>query len=698
MTDSNLIPGAERNPAASPSPEHSSAPFDAAIRRAFTLWPNIHLLRARNNGAAEAQPHDAPLTCDEALAHVDAGGRLGLVPWSVRCVVVVCDCGEGMGWADGAGRDVRDAVQLQIDPSPLFELTGSAGDWAQGGHLYYHAGAPITDRDWAVDGRRGGSIRGSGHVTLWDLGGFADYVLGEHADADACVTSGGLTASLLDLLLPKPAAEPDPPPPEPVPSSAPAPDPADATPADATPTDAEYAADTKPAPAPVPASDDILGRLVAAQTPEDIVHTMWVAAWQSYCGRGEPPPPPTVPELERWLADCRWSLPHDTALFQALAQWDRSQSGGEHILGDVVLMLHRRWLRPYWAGQGFPDEHHPVAPLIRRRLALAVPGTPFTIRDRASLPRVHKAGGAKILLPGLFPMDKSPQRPSIDLPPISVGADHCPHWLLWLFDQAGGVSMRQGRGAPWALRLFIGALLHMPVADRDGRFHTYRLPLYPDPEWPDVPAVIEWLFPGNRRWRNKTRDWHKLPEALNTIKNRLSHVPVTGADGAQYLMSLLVPTVIPTSPDANLIEFMIRLPGAAAGGARLDWSVLSAYGTEGAVIYRAYLSAVAMMDKSARGGHPITSQIATPLLGGDGKPIRGRGGRVARSKTDVETNPSARYVPALTDADLTRLIGLDPTNRHRRRRAREAFERLDADGHIELVQVGGGRVKIFGPK
>ena len=36
--------------------------------------------------------------------------------------------------------------------------------------------------------------------------------------------------------------------------------------------------------------------------------------------------------------------------------------------------------------------------------------------------------------------------------------------------------MRQGRGAPWELHLWIGAILHLPIAQRDSNWHVLRLP------------------------------------------------------------------------------------------------------------------------------------------------------------------------------------------------------------------------------
>ena len=142
----------------------------------------------------------------------------------------------------------------------------------------------------------------------------------------------------------------------------------------------------------------------------------------------------------------------------------------------------------------------------------------------------------------------------------------------------------------------------------------------------------------------------------------------------------------------------MRVPSVAAHGARLDWPQLCLYGTQSAAHYRAYLSAIAWLDRSARGGQPITRLIGQPLKDEAGNPIQGKGGRVLRSDTDFVPNPSARFVGTLTDHDLTRMLGYDPTIRQRRCDARRAFEQLKQDGILEIEEAGRGKYRIFGPK
>ena len=105
------------------------------------------------------------------------------------------------------------------------------------------------------------------------------------------------------------------------------------------------------------------------------------------------------------------------------------------------------------------------------------------------------------------------------------------------------------------------------------------------------------------------------------------------------------------------------------------------------------------MHQSARDGQPITRLIGQVLTTKDGTIRRGKGGKPKRSKTELVDNPAAKFVRGLTKYQLAQLIGIDPKPRQNRADALAAFERLDADGVIELHTDGQGqnqRYHIFG--
>lgn len=366
-------------------------------------------------------------------------------------------------------------------------------------------------------------------------------------------------------------------------------------------------------------------------------------------------------------------------------------------LGTVLSLWarNRRMERDHAAARGAepPPPHHPLAPIVRAWQALPSKAVPFHPKPRASLPSLHRLTERDTLLPALDGFD-APAGSQLVLPGFESPIQGCPSWLLWLYDTAGGEALSAGRGAPWDLRLFVGALLHLEIRSRDGGWRTLRFPhlRQHEADWPvpDTPSIEAWLHPDG--WTNRRRDWHRLPEALHRMRRDLGWVPVPGLGS----VAMLFPSVIPKSPDDPVVEFTIRIPQSAARGARMNWPRWQGYAMESAALARADLAVAAHLDRAAHAGHPITQRIAPPLLDAAGQPIRREDGGIERSETETVDNPAARFVPVLSDADLARMIGFDPTDKRRRHDARKALDRLAADGVIELAPERGGR-RIFGP-
>ena len=339
---------------------------------------------------------------------------------------------------------------------------------------------------------------------------------------------------------------------------------------------------------------------------------------------------------------------------------------------------------------------HPLAPLLPYYWQERLPrpaghfpeGTPFTPSRFGSLVHLSVLSDQHTYLPGFPDASTAPAEPA-GRPPLPKSTEaivepSCASWMLWLFDRAGGSSSSQGHGAPWDLRLWVYALLHLPIEKRDGQWHKLLFPLE---------EVIGWLHPNG--WSNQRRDWQRLPDALNKMRS-LAYVPVPMIGH----VAILYPSVIPTSSHDPSIEFTIRVPRAAAHGDRIIWPWLIAYGAESSVLFRAYLAVTAWMGRSARQGHSVTRLIPARLYGADGKLRRRKGGKIVRSANRRIPNQATRFVSRLTDRDLTRMIGFDPDNNDDRHRARRAFERLHADNVIDLQRIGAGRntrFAIFGP-
>ena len=352
-------------------------------------------------------------------------------------------------------------------------------------------------------------------------------------------------------------------------------------------------------------------------------------------------------------------------------------AGGNLVDRLSLLAVHARWKAAAGA-----EVEHPIVVLVEGWLeGRPKPVEPYTPTSRASLPRLHRVTAAEArTLPAL--PDSEGARPA--LPDIEVpGVRGCPSWLLRMFDAASGSLGRPRHGgAPWPMRLFIGALIHLPIPARDGGVHSFQVA---------TEEVIAWLHPDG--WANRRRDWHRLPEALFALNDRHWYLPVPGFG----YVKLVTATVIPETPGDPFVEFTVRVPASAAHGARIDWPRLCRYGVHSALMYRAYLSVSALLDHSARRGHPITADVAAPLVDEDGRMRRAKGGRLLRSGSERVPNPAAHYVPVLSDADLTGMLGLDASDRRRRHDARKAIEALAGDGVIRIEEVPGHGVRLFGP-
>lgn len=381
--------------------------------------------------------------------------------------------------------------------------------------------------------------------------------------------------------------------------------------------------------------------------------------------RGADTPDEVIERLEAFL----WDREHqgqpqpeeraDFSKLRALVPTDNNQ-GPPATAADQLyrfMVEHLEWMQA-----SEPIEAHPAAALIRDWWSAPKPVEPYRPNPRAVLAnfKATDPDRDRFLLSARRPVPvPEGGQLVLDLPELTPKG--CASWLLDLFDRAGGQSMRQGRGAPWDMRLFVGAMLHLPIAQRDGQWHRLNLP---------VEEISRWLHPDG--WINRARDWQRLPDALFRMNRELGFVEIEGLGYVQIVGA----TIIPKEPSDPVVEFTVRIPKTAAYGARLDWQRLCQYGQVSAALYRAYLSAADFMHLSAEQGKAIEQAVKDK----DGK---------------LQPNPSARYVRGLTKGELTEMIGLDASKRNNPSRAVEAFERLAEDGVIEFVR-DGSLFRIFG--
>ena len=304
---------------------------------------------------------------------------------------------------------------------------------------------------------------------------------------------------------------------------------------------------------------------------------------------------------------------------------------------------------------------------------------------RRELPRFGRVQVADVaMLPGFDSGGVTPVRDAV-LPGFGPVASSVPSWLLAVFDQAGGISEARGRGAPWDLRLFVGALLSLPVELRNGSTQRMRL---------TTGELARWLQPGG--WDRHPASFERLRRSLRALDALRVPVDVAGTSGG--LLKVVSCRLLPREFDRGKgpIVVEVSIPGGAARGARVDWDRLTRYGATAAPIYRAYLSVVAVLDHAGRSGKALTAEIPAPILDRGGRPRRGKGGKIKRSTSVMVPNPAAKYVGWLTDEDLRAMVGLSAPTRSNRKRAREAIEYLAGDGVMRIEKNAAGLVRLFG--
>ena len=311
------------------------------------------------------------------------------------------------------------------------------------------------------------------------------------------------------------------------------------------------------------------------------------------------------------------------------------------------------WVLSVGAGEALADTH-PVWPLVAAALVRQRAVEPANVQRGAMLPALHRARPDDAETARLLAFDPEPEPGDQLAIPLGLGGrngDACPAWLLEAFDAAGGRAFASGGGgAPWPLRLFVGAILHAPYAARDGYGRWLMLP---------ARDVIRWLHPDG--WKNQRSRWRQFPDALRQLDQLRITIP--GGD----LVRLVAVDRLPAGPD-GVVAFRFLIPTGAASGARVDWPTLCEYGRESAALYRAYLSASAVLDHTAKKGEPLQA--------GSGQ--------------------LERMVPTFAADELARMAGYCD-DRKSRQRALAAFGRLAEDSVIDLQPVGN-RWRILGPQ
>ena len=306
---------------------------------------------------------------------------------------------------------------------------------------------------------------------------------------------------------------------------------------------------------------------------------------------------------------------------------------------------------------------HPLAPLIAGwipRSAAAPEG------KRRMLPaRLAMANGDDARVPKLFspPAHIVPGADGVPLILPGFGNKIQPEVALplELWGMGSGKEVSPGRGAPWALRMFVGALLATPSeARRQGS---------PAEVWLTLRELIRWLYPASRPVASQW--WPQFLRAVEELESQANRMPVYRKDtdtwAAVRMVSVTEHPVAPSELDGRVV-FRNDLPPGSDAGPKVSSNLLG-WGAKDAPAFRLLLNLAYYWYKP---GHTI-------------RPI---GPRADGKGTFYYQSPDPSYYPLLSDNDLVAYAFPSSATNNRRvllHRMREARKRLEAAGEIRII-------------
>lgn len=235
---------------------------------------------------------------------------------------------------------------------------------------------------------------------------------------------------------------------------------------------------------------------------------------------------------------------------------------------------------------------------------------------------------------------------------------------LALYDLGDAPSTSRGPAAPLPLRLFVEAVLAVPMDSRTS--HT------PVAMRVTLREMLAWLYPNPRKPR-PNEYWPRLLAAFEALESPAARIPwydpETGQGGLRRIVNI---SDIPRSPGNmdDLISIIVDLPPGSGNGPQVSDN-LRYWGMKSAAGYRALLNLAYRWFEPGRTHSPV-----------------GRG----RRRRWVRVNDPERY-PVLMDDDLIALCF--PTSARSARRnvvsdVRKIVRQLEYAGELRVVEEPDG--------
>lgn len=401
----------------------------------------------------------------------------------------------------------------------------------------------------------------------------------------------------------------------------------------------------------------------------------------------------------------------ETTVDQLLKEKQRLETAHIELVGALTHVKQRKLIERsvsvfYHAGKLAQKYTQELTPPLRILVQMWIDANPPSVdiekRPRQILPTAlrcaHNTETQQELPLGLF-ADQGTEQQLILPGIIRDNSSIVPAFPLDVYEASEGKPPeRGGKGAPLAQRIWVNALLALPLAKREQ-----------DGSWRLITTlrdIKDWAYP--QSW-NRTHCLPRIQTALKDVHNMRVY-------WEHRLWNIVQVFAIPASNIKldDPLPLLVRLPDGMRGeGAMINVTILRLLGVESAPQFRAWIKLAYIWDdaKQKNGGHRIYPKRPNVLRNNRGQPTDAKGNVLPKRNWnhnravwtgELEDNPAAARVPVLNDDDLIHLFFDNKSVSEERWRgrlltAKKELEAMVKKGYVVIQELPEG-IRILEPR
>ena len=425
----------------------------------------------------------------------------------------------------------------------------------------------------------------------------------------------------------------------------------------------------------------ILGELDSSTPGDDWVGESMQSSWgQLFPGAGEiadgilaqgKGERPATQELSRWVnsVDC----PTDaidvmcdrmTVLLGCDVQPPLKLLGGVIITWQTIIPIGDLWESYRQAVDAGEEMRWPLAPVVRAWQQRPRPVEPSrrtterVIPARLAMASTPSQRNARLLFSPAAHARYGPDGKQMVMPGFAKPDTPSPALPLALYDLGAGPAISPGKGAPLALRMFVEAVLSVPMDERE-RGQPVAMSV-------SLREFLAWLYP--TRTPSPAEYWPRLMAAIEALDSWDARIPLYDPQTQRSELRRVVSVGgIPRGPGAldESVRIIVDLPPGSGHGPQVSDNIRS-WGVKSAPAYRL------LINLAYQWHNPGVTTV----------PI-GKG----RARHWVQVNDSTRY-PMISDAELVSLAYPSSAVKNRRvllQRTKDVLELLEGANELRIV-------------